>query len=196
MRNRRLPRRATLLAAVTAVGLSCTAGAADVTWTNAGGDFLWNTTSPNWSSGSWNNASIDGAIFGSTGVGTIQVAQPIVVDSIAFRNPGYVLDGPGPITFQQGVSTETTGVVNVAAGASALVTTPLTSSVGFQKIGPGALEISGAGNHTGAIPITSNGFKRADVLIGGTVGTINGGTLRVMTQAALPQSTRVSIGTG
>ncbi len=44
-----------------------------------------------------------------------------------------------------------------------------------------------------------NKFKRgtiADVLIGSVTGTINGGTLRVTDSAALPASTRVSIGTG
>ena len=53
--------------------------AADVTWNNAGGSFLWNLTDTNWNTGAWNNANGDGAIFDATGAGAINVSSPINV---------------------------------------------------------------------------------------------------------------------
>ena len=183
------------LAALTVVGQRMTR-AADVTWDNGSLNFLWDTTSPNWTGAAWNNAAGDGAVFGATGVGGITVPGPVSVDSLNFLVNGYKLLGPGPINFVSGISTWTTGVVNVEGASTAEILSPINSAVGFQKIGAGVLEISGAGSYTGAIPVTANGVLRADVLVGGTTGTINGGTLRVMTPAALPASSRVSIGTG
>src|SRR5262245_55398940 len=64
--------------------------AEDVTWNNADGTSLWNLTDMNWrrfsavDTGFWNNANGDGAVFGGTGVGTINVTTPINVDSIGF----------------------------------------------------------------------------------------------------------------
>src|SRR4051794_19525774 len=62
--------------------------AADVTWNNMAGNFLWNTTDMNWSTGLWNNANGDGAIFGATGAGTINVSAPINVSSLNFTANG------------------------------------------------------------------------------------------------------------
>ena len=49
--------------------------AADVTWNNGSASFLWNLTDLNWSTGAWNNANGDGAIFGATGAGAINVTS-------------------------------------------------------------------------------------------------------------------------
>lgn len=170
--------------------------AADVTWTNAAANFLWDTLSPNWSIGAWNNAAGDGAVFDAAGVGELTLPGAINVDSLTFAVDGYKLSGTGLLTFVSGFSSATTGVASVAFGVNAQINTPIVSAVGFQKIGPGTLEIAGAGNYTGGISVTNNGIVRADVLVGGTSGTINGGTLRVNNPSALPPSTRVSIGTG
>src|SRR5215831_8135087 len=70
----------------------------DATWNNADGSFLWNLTNMDWrrtsavDNGVWNNASGDGAIFGATGVGAINVPTSINVDSIGFLADGYTLN--------------------------------------------------------------------------------------------------------
>jgi autotransporter-associated beta strand protein len=190
----RSPRTARVLA-LAVLTVASAAHAADIDWTNGSGDFNWNTSSLNWSTGAWNNAGVDGAIFGAAGVGTVNVNAPVVVDSLSFTVDGYTLAGTGPITFATGASTQTTGVVNVAGGLTR-ISTPLSSAVGFQKIGVGVLEISGANTFTGAIPLVANGKLSSNVLIGGTFGTIAGGTLRLGSASTLPGDARVSIGNG
>src|SRR3977135_2896993 len=78
--------------------------AADVTWNNGSASFNWNLTDPNWSAGLWNNGNGDGAVFGATGVGPINVATPINVNSIGLTAGGYVLNGSGPLNLVSGSS--------------------------------------------------------------------------------------------
>lgn len=187
-----------LFAAATAAVLKFATGtvtAADVTWDNGSTDFLWNTSSLNWTGAAWNNAAGDGAIFGANGVGAISVPGAINVNSMSFLVDGYKLDGAGSITFVDGVSTWTTGVINVATLATAQVNVPLHSALGFQKIGPGVLELTAPGSFTGYVPLDARGTTGAGLLVGGSFGTIDGGTLRVG-PGVLPASTRVGIGTG
>src|SRR4029079_11548261 len=87
--------------------------AADVTWNNADGSFLWNLTDMNWSTGVWNNATGDGAIFDATGAGAINVTSPINVDSMNLIASGYSFNGTGPLTFVDGTSTLASGIINV-----------------------------------------------------------------------------------
>src|ERR1051325_628851 len=79
-----------------ALGLLCALAAplraADVTWTNGSASFNWNLTDANWSTGLWNNGNGDGAVFGPTGVGPINVTAPISVNSIGFTASGYALN--------------------------------------------------------------------------------------------------------
>ncbi len=65
-----------------AIASSTKLRAADVTWNNGSASFLWNLTDLNWSTGAWNNANGDGAIFGATGVGAINVTSAINVNSL------------------------------------------------------------------------------------------------------------------
>src|ERR1043166_3388102 len=106
------------LVALTA-GFGRVADASDVTWTNGSSNGLWDTSSLNWNTGAWNNANGDGAILDATGAGPINVVGPIQVNSLDFRVDGYSLNGTGPLNIVNGVSTQTTGVVNVATGATA-----------------------------------------------------------------------------
>ena len=80
---------AALVAAATAVPLH----GADVNWDNGSTNFLWNTSSLNWTTAAWNNANGNGAIFGATGVGEIQLPGPINVNSLNFTVDGYTLNG-------------------------------------------------------------------------------------------------------
>jgi autotransporter-associated beta strand protein len=172
--------------------------AQDSTWDNGSSNFQWNTTSTNWNNGaSWTNGH--GAIFGAAGVGTINMGGPISVNSLNFTTNGYTINGTGPMTFVNGTSTQTTGVVNVAAGATATINTPIVNGVGFQKIGAGILELGGSGNSfTGQFPMTGNGSLQANVIIGPAPSGTNptGGTLRLLNANVLPASTNVAIGPG
>jgi fibronectin-binding autotransporter adhesin len=185
---------AALVAAATAVPLR----AADMNWDNGSSNFLWNTASLNWTGAAWNNAAGDGAIFGATGVGAINVPSPINVNSMNFTVDGYSLNGAGPITFVNGTSTQTTGVVAVGTASTAQISVPISSSVGFQKLGAGTLVLNNSGNNfiTTGIPLDSRGTVVADLLVGGAFGTLNGGFLKLASASAMPANTRVSIGTG
>src|SRR6476619_3692742 len=121
---------ATFCAAVAAcagIGVTSSARGADVTWDNGGGNFIWDTSSLNWSGAAWNNGAGNGAIFGATGAGAISVPGPINVNSMNFTVGGYSLNGSGPINFVPGTSTQTSGVVNVAASSSATINPTINS---------------------------------------------------------------------
>ena len=183
------------MSAAAAGGFSNVARAGDVTWDNGSSNFLWDTSSLNWSGAAWNNANGDGAIFGVTGVGALNLPGPIYVNSLNFTAGGYSLNGTGPLSIASGTSTQTTGVANVATG-TATINVPLYSALGFQKIGAGTLELGAPSSFTGGIPLTSNGILRADLLVGGASGPIASGTLRLMNSSVVPSSTRVSIANG
>jgi autotransporter-associated beta strand protein len=186
------------LATLAAATAGTTAFAGDVNWDNGSGNFSWDTTSLNWSGAAWNNAGGDGAIFGATGAGAINVPGPINVNSINFTVDGYTLNGAGPINFVPGTSTQTSGVVNVAASSTAMINPTINSTVGFQKIGPGTLILHGpAGSITGnTIGLDGRNTLLPDMFIGGSFGNLNGGTLRLGNANALPANIKVSIGTG
>src|SRR5687767_12377252 len=141
--RRRIWRRVAL-AALAATSSATSLRAADVNWDNGSGNSLWDTSSLNWSGAAWNNANGDGAIFGATGVGAISLPGPINVNSLNFTVDGYSLIGTGPINFVPGTSTQTSGVVNVAASSSATINPTINSTVGFQKIGAGTLTLNGS----------------------------------------------------
>src|SRR5436190_2381476 len=107
--------------------------AADVTWNNGAGSFNWNLTDLNWSTGQWNNASIDNAFFGGTGVGAITVNAPINVSTLNFSTNGYSLGGTGPFTFVRGTSLNhlITGNIGVGSGATVPINTAINSSIGI-----------------------------------------------------------------
>lgn len=170
--------------------------ASDITWTNGSSNSQWDTSSLNWSSGAWNNASGDGAIFGATGLGAINVMGPVNVNSLNFSIDGYSLNGSGPINIVNGVSTQTTGVANVVAGGTAKIFVPVNTSLGFQKIGGGTLELNSPGSYFGGIGLDGRSTLKSDLLIGGWSRAIPAGTLRVTSGSVIPASTRVSISDG
>jgi hypothetical protein len=185
-----------MILAVTFMGFHNEARAGDVTWNNGSSNFLWDTTSLNWSGSAWNNAAGDGAIFGATGVGAISLPGPINVNSLNFTVGGYSLNGTGPLSIANGTSTQTTGVANVASGATATINVPVYSSLGFQKIGGGTLELTAPGSFYGGIGLDARSVLQADLLVGGFTGPIPSGTLRVTSGSVIPASTRVSISSG
>src|SRR5687768_4479954 len=81
--RKRIWQRVTL-AAIAASSGAASLHAADVSWDNGSSNSLWDTTSVNWSGAAWNNANGDGAIYGATGVGAINLPGPINVNSLNF----------------------------------------------------------------------------------------------------------------
>ena len=78
-------RRAGVLLAAVAAAVGANALVANAaTWDNGFGDFAWNTTSPNWDSGSTYTPG-DPAVFGDTGVGTITY-DALNVGTVSFLN--------------------------------------------------------------------------------------------------------------
>ena len=201
--SRRAPkrRRARALAILAAVaGVAFTAiplRADDVTWNNGSGNFIWDTSSLNWTGTAWDNLGGDGAIFGATGAGAISVPGPINVHSINFTANGFTLTGAGPLTFVNGTSTLGKGVVAVQPGFTAQINVPINSALGFQKLGSGTLQLNGTGSSFGGGIVMDGGRGSvvADVLVGGQ-GTNDGGRIQLGSAAAMPASARVGIGTG
>ncbi|HET9802419.1 MAG TPA: hypothetical protein VFP96_04235, partial [Candidatus Acidoferrum sp.] len=176
-------------------------GAADVTWTNGAGNSLWNLTDMNWNTGVWNNGNGDGAIFGATGVGAINVTSQINVNSVGFTANGYTLNGTGPLTLVNGSSSLGTRNIFVDTGFTATVSTPINSSLGLTKQGQGSLQL--------AVPITFSGFGLSltaatnilpvDIYAGGLSSQTPSqysGTTQIMNTSVLPTTTRLGISNG
>jgi hypothetical protein len=66
-------------------------------WNNGAGTGNWNTNDLNWNNGSakWENlrGAKDCAIFGATGIGTVNLSQPVTAGSLYFQSPGYTITG-------------------------------------------------------------------------------------------------------
>ncbi|MBC7938520.1 MAG: autotransporter-associated beta strand repeat-containing protein [Chitinophagaceae bacterium] len=191
--------RAALLTLMSTAG-GPLAHAADVTWGNGSGSFLWNASALNWSTGSWNNGSGDGAIFGATGAGAINVTVPISVNSLNFLANGFTLNGAGLISFVAGSSTLGTGFINVDPGVTATINTGINSAQGLFKLGGGTLQLGGPVNFSGAgftlFPGGAYGAFPLDLVLAGASGLSQGGTVKLMNTSALPASTRVGISNG
>ena len=175
--------------------------AADVTWNNMTGNFLWNTSDNNWSNGAWNNANGDGAIFGPTGAGTISLATPINVNSLNFTANGYTLNGPGTLTFVNGSSTLGTGIINTATGVTATINAGINSSLGIIKLGEGTLELGGPMNFSGdGLSIDPRGNLPCDLIVGGgsdnNFNPIYAGTIRILNNSVLPATARLGVSNG
>jgi len=189
--------RVALLATLT-LASSAKLRAADVTWNNMSGSFLWNLTDMNWSTGLWNNANGDGAIFGATGAGAINVADGINVNSLTFNANGYTLGGAGSLRFVSGSSTAGTGAISVPAGITATINTAINSSLGLLKFGAGTLELGGPMTFSGnGLFITfRNGLPTDIFAAGGSSSGIPGGTIRIMNTSVLPTISRLGVSNG
>ena len=170
--------------------------AADVTWNNGSANLLWDLSSLNWSTGAWNNANGDGAIFGAAGVGTINVTAPINVNSLHFMTNGYSLNGAGSINFVLGTSTQTTSVITVEDTISATLGVGLNSNIAFQKFGAGTLTLNSPSPISGLISLNGRDLVTCNVLIGLQAGPDAGGTLRLGGASVFGPSTSVGIGNG
>ena len=138
------------------LGASQTTIAAVLTWHDGTGNMLWDTNSLNWVSGAtpttWNNATPDDAIFGATGVGSVDLATNITADSITFNVDGYSITN----------NTLTLGgtLSSITNNADATISSSLAGVTGLTKQGVGTLTLDSA------------------IYTGNTI--INGGTLSIV----------------
>ena len=194
--------------ALVAVACLCAgpAGAADNTWSNGAGTLLWTTSAANWTSPAvWNNnfSAADGAVFGATGVGTVNLSGVLNVRSLNFTATGYTLAG-GTLTLSPfGTSTLGAGAAGVGGATSSLTATTatinsaLTSAFGLDKQGDGVLALgAGAGTGlTGFQPVPGSGVG-ATALVGTGTDTTFGGSLRLLSGTSLPPTASVALGNG
>ena len=179
--------------------LPASALAGDKTWDNGSSNFIWDTSSVNWTGSTWVNANGDGAIFNGAGFGAISLPGAIDVNSLNITTNGYTFNGAGSLNFVNGTSTQTTGVINVAAGVTTTMNVGLSSSqTAIQKIGAGVLELSQPLNLGATFALVSNNALNANLLIGpAPVGTSPpGGTVRVLNSGVLSSSIKVGMGAG
>src|ERR1043166_8429131 len=174
--------------------------AADVTW-NASASTNWNLTDPNWSTGLWNNGNGDGAAFGATGAGPINVTTPINVNSLGFTASGYTFNGSGPINLVPGSSSLGTGRIYVNTGLTETINAPVNSSLGLAKRAPGSLELAGpvTFSGTGLVLTLGTNILPVDIYAGGIsqqTPSDYSGITRVMNPGVLPSTTRLGLSNG
>jgi len=122
------------------------ARAAQRTWSNGSGNFLWDLTSTNWSSLIWSDG--DDAVFGATGVGTVSLGGPITVRNQTINAAGYTIAGSNGSTLTL-LGTAPTITVNAANSTNA---SSLYGTNGLTVQGTGTLVLTGDpanldGNH-------------------------------------------------
>jgi autotransporter-associated beta strand protein len=105
-------------------------------------NFNWNTTTANWSGAVWNNGS--NAVFGSTGVGTVNLGAGLTANSLTFNTAGYTLSGG---------SLGLTGAATITANVGATISAALTGSQGLAFSGAGTLVLTGSNTYTGTTSI-------------------------------------------
>jgi fibronectin-binding autotransporter adhesin len=147
----------------------CSAHAADQTWTNSAGDFLWNDSSTNWTGDPWTAGN--NAIFGATGAGAITVNGTQSVGNMTFSAAGYSFTG-GTLSFANTAASNTIDIgandVTISSGLSAAFAS---SGGSLVKSGAGKLTLNGDMSLTAA----SNGIGLFDFAAGTT--EITGGTI-------------------
>jgi hypothetical protein len=167
------------------------------------GSFNWNLSDPNWSTGLWNNANGDGALFDATGAGAINVTAPINVDSLNVFASGYIFNGTGPLTFVDGSSaltnvTSTPTRIKVDTHFDLTINAPINSSFGLIKKAPGTLVLAGPITFSGlGYPLTSaTNILPVDIYAAGISGQFPSdysGITRIMNTSVLPTTTRLGV---
>lgn len=119
-----------------------------------GGTGTWNTTNTNWRVGS--NASVwtpgKTALFGGT-AGTVTASSAATgIAGMTFTSPSYLIDGAGPIEFQQEAF-----ITNAGTGTTTIAS-PLSGTASLNISGGGALHLRG----------DNRGFTGSIIIDGGT----------------------------
>ena len=147
-----------------------TAYAQILTWNNGSGNFQWDTTSQNWGgTTTWNNAVSDAAIFGATGIGTVNLTTAITASSITFDSAGYTIAG-NTLTLE-GVTPSITN------NADTSISSALAGTAGLVVDGTGTLALTGANTYTGSTVVSDGILQIGD---GATVnGTLSSGSYTI-----------------
>ena len=128
-------------------------------WLNTSTDFLWNTTSVNWTSPTiWANGT--NAFFGTTGAGTVTLGAAITAHNITVNAGDYIFNAPGGSTLTLSGTTPTirVGSSNVILGVSLQGTAGLTvqGTTATNKLTLAANTAFGQGNnYTGGTYVRS-----------------------------------------
>jgi fibronectin-binding autotransporter adhesin len=154
--------------AAIALGLAWSVGAnaADLQWSangvtpGGGGTGNWNTSAPAlWFNGStfqsWNNASLDNAIFGGTaGTATVTINAPVTAHNLTFNISGYTVARTGAAANTLTLS-GVSPTIDVVSGVSAIISSVIAGTAGLTKAGLGTLTLSGINTYTGATNVNT-----------------------------------------
>jgi autotransporter-associated beta strand protein len=150
-----------------------TVAALDVSWDNGAATGNWNSSDANWTGAAWNNTTLDSAVFGTTGIGTVTLTEAITAGNITFNNPGYTIAG--------GTLSLSNSTINVAEGAT--ISSVLAGTTGMTKAGAGILSLTGVSTYSGGTTINDGTLSlesaTTDTSVRGTVTVNSGGTLRI-----------------
>ena len=166
-------------------------------WNNGAGTGNWNTNDLNWNNGSakWDNGrgAKDCAIFGATGIGTVNLSQPVTAASLYFQSPGYTITGSSLALANAGAITN---------DADAVISGAIVSGT-LNKWGPAMLTLSGANTYSGGTFVNAGVLRiSSDVGVGAVPGvpatnvTLNGGQLLNNSSPSLAPNRIVLLGGG
>ncbi|HVU26292.1 MAG TPA: autotransporter-associated beta strand repeat-containing protein [Verrucomicrobiae bacterium] len=137
--------------------------AAENTWDNSSGNFLWDLSSANWTAPTvWSDG--DDAIFGTTGAGTVTLGDSITVENQTFNAPGYTIVGDGNIMTVAG----TTPTITVNADSTSAASIYGTDGLTIQ--GTGALSLQGDAPNLDANHYTGGTYVRGGTVLLGARG--------------------------
>jgi len=145
--------------------------AAQNIWNNGAANFLWDTTSANWTGPTiWNQG--DNAIFGATGAGSIGLGTDIHCSDMTF-NFSYDLNANGKYLTNESATGQS--VITSAAGTSNNLALSIwgTNSMSFE--GPGTTVLLGDSAVNDANHYTGGTYVRGGTVIVRATGAANGG---------------------
>ena len=166
-------------------------------WNDGAGTGNWNTNDFNWNNGSakWENlrGATDCAIFGATGIGTVNLSQPVTAGSLYFRSPCYTISGN---------SLSLKGASAITNDADAVISGAIVSGR-LNKWGPAMLTLSGANNYSGGTFVDAGTLRiSSDASLGAVPGspatsiTLNSGQLFNASSPSLDANRTVMLGAG
>jgi autotransporter-associated beta strand protein len=166
-------------------------------WNNGAGTGNWNTNDLNWNNGSakWDNerGAKDCAIFGASGIGTVNLSQPVTAASLYFQSPGYTITGSSLALANTGAITN---------DADAVISGAIVSGT-LNKWGPAMLTLSGANTYSGGTVVNAGVLRiSSDAALGAVPGvpatnvTLNGGQLLNNSSPLLAPNRVVLLGGG
>ncbi len=152
--------------------------AADNTWNNGSSDFLWNTTSLNWTSPTtW--ADGNDATFGATGVGTVTLGSAVTAHNVTINTAGYTIAGGGNALTLAGTTP------TITANANSTIASIISGIDGLTVQGSSELRLWGDASAAAGNSFTGGTFVRSGTLLLQVSNLINGTTYAIDGIAAL-----------